>query len=102
MARQSNGDEDPTLMAQILMTVWPSYSYIRGNVLPPTSLRLEVPLADEPDTMTSVRAHSDAGGRWSGDCRAWTCRPCSSTARATRCRRAPRSTRRRLSRALAS
>jgi pimeloyl-ACP methyl ester carboxylesterase len=43
------------------MTLWPSYSYVHGNVLPPQTLRLERPLDDEPDTMTSVRAHFEVG-----------------------------------------
>lgn len=61
LAREAAGDDDPTLMAQILMTLWPSYSYIHGNVLPPTSLRLERPLANGKDTMPSVVAHFRAG-----------------------------------------
>jgi pimeloyl-ACP methyl ester carboxylesterase len=61
IARETAGDDDPTLVAKILMTLWPSYSYIHGNVLPPTSLRLEVPLEDEPSTMDSVHAHFEAG-----------------------------------------
>ena len=32
MASQAAGDEDPALMGKILMTLWPSYSYIHGNV----------------------------------------------------------------------
>ena len=61
MARQAEGDDDPTLMHKIYMTLWPSYSYVHGNVLPLEALRLERPLDDEPDTMTSVRAHFEAG-----------------------------------------
>jgi len=61
MARQAQGDDDPALIHQIFMTLWPSYSYIHGNVLPPQTLRLELPLEDQPDTMTSVRAHLEAG-----------------------------------------
>jgi proline iminopeptidase len=61
MARQAEGDDDPTLMHKIYMTLWPSYSYVHGNVLPLETLRLERPLDDEPDTMTSVRAHFEAG-----------------------------------------
>ena len=61
VARQAEGDDDPTLMAQILMTLWPSYSYVHGNVLPPDSLRLEIPLEGEPTTMESVAAHFAAG-----------------------------------------
>ena len=48
-------------MAQMLMTLWPSYSYVHGNVLPPNSLRLEIPLEGEPTTMDSVAAHFAAG-----------------------------------------
>jgi len=59
--RQTAGDDDPALMAKILMTLWPSYSYIHGNVLPPNSLRLEIPLDGEPTTMDSVAAHFAAG-----------------------------------------
>ena len=44
VARQAKGDDDPTLMAQMFMTLWPSYAYIHGNVLPPQTLRLELPL----------------------------------------------------------
>ena len=61
LAREAAGDDDPALMAQILMTLWPSYSYIHGNVLPPTTLRLEVPLGNGEDTMPSVAAHFEAG-----------------------------------------
>ena len=61
MARQAEGDDDPALMHKIYMTLWPSYSYVHGNVLPPETLRLEIPLEDEPDTMASVRAHFEAG-----------------------------------------
>jgi pimeloyl-ACP methyl ester carboxylesterase len=61
MTRQAEGDDDPSLMGQIFMTLWPSYAYIHGNVLPPQTLRLELPLDDEPDTMASVRAHLEAG-----------------------------------------
>jgi pimeloyl-ACP methyl ester carboxylesterase len=61
IAREAEGDDDPTLVAKILMVLWPSYSYVHGNVLPPNSLRLEIPLADEPSTMDSVRAHFEAG-----------------------------------------
>ena len=61
MAKQAAGDDDPAIMGKILMVLWPSYSYIHGNVLPPNSLRLETPLPDEPDTMTSVREHFEAG-----------------------------------------
>lgn len=60
LARQAEGDDDPTLMHQIYMTLWPSYSYIHGIVLPPQTLRLERPLDDEPDTMASVRAQFKA------------------------------------------
>lgn len=61
MARQTAGDDDPDLMGEIYMTLWPSYSYVHGNVLPFSSLRLERPLEGEPDTMASVRAHFEAG-----------------------------------------
>jgi proline iminopeptidase len=61
LARVAEGDDDPTLMAQILMTLWPSYSYVHGNVLPPVTLRLERPLGDDRDTMPSVAAHFQAG-----------------------------------------
>jgi pimeloyl-ACP methyl ester carboxylesterase len=61
MAKEAAGDEDPALMAKIFMTLWPSYSYIHGNVLPPNAPRLEIPLPDQPDTMTSVREHFEAG-----------------------------------------
>ena len=43
------------------MTLWPSYSYIHGNVLPANAPRLQDPLPDQRDTMTSVREHFDAG-----------------------------------------
>ena len=61
MARQAEGDDDPNLMDKIFMTLWPSYSYVHGDVLPLSSLRLERPLVGEPDTMASVRAHFEAG-----------------------------------------
>lgn len=61
VALEEAGEEDPTLVAKILVALWPSYSFVHGNVLPPTSLRLEVPLPDGPDTMTSVEAHWAAG-----------------------------------------
>ena len=61
MARQAAGDHDPTLMHKVYMTLWPSYSHVHGNVLPPQTLRLERPLEGEPDTMASVRAQFAAG-----------------------------------------
>jgi pimeloyl-ACP methyl ester carboxylesterase len=61
MASQAAGDDDPALMGKILMTLWPSYSYIHGNVLPPGYLRIETPLPDQPDTMASVRDHFAEG-----------------------------------------
>jgi pimeloyl-ACP methyl ester carboxylesterase len=61
MASQAAGDDDPALMGKILMTLWPSYSYIHGNVLPPGYLRIETPLPDQPDTMASVRDHFAQG-----------------------------------------
>jgi proline iminopeptidase len=61
IARQDRGDDDPMLVAEMLVTLWPSYSYAHGNVLPPRPLRLEVPLPNVPDTMESVRAHWAAG-----------------------------------------
>ncbi len=61
IAAQTAGDDDPDLMSRITMTLWPSYSSSHGNVLPFQSLRLEVPLADEPSTMDSVAAHFEAG-----------------------------------------
>jgi proline iminopeptidase len=57
MASQAAGDDDPQLMGKIVMTLWPSYSYVHGNVLPPGYVRLETPLPDQPDTMASVRGH---------------------------------------------
>jgi pimeloyl-ACP methyl ester carboxylesterase len=60
VARQEAGDDDPNLMAKLYMTLWPSYSYIHGNVLPFQSLRLEVPLEGEPTTVDSVAAHFEA------------------------------------------
>lgn len=61
IALQAEGDDDPNLMDKIFMTLWPSYSYVHGDVLPLSSLRLERPLVGEPDTMASVRAHFEAG-----------------------------------------
>ena len=61
LARQVDGDEDPTLMREIYATLWPSYSPTHGNVIPPGTIRIERPLPDEPDTMTSVLAHFEAG-----------------------------------------
>jgi pimeloyl-ACP methyl ester carboxylesterase len=60
MAIQASGEARPTLMMEILRTLWPSYSYVHGAVVP-GPLRLEKPLPDEPDTMASVRAHFEAG-----------------------------------------
>jgi pimeloyl-ACP methyl ester carboxylesterase len=57
LASQAAGDDDPDLRDKIYMALWPSYSYIHGNVLPFESLRIERPLDGEPDTMASVRAH---------------------------------------------
>jgi pimeloyl-ACP methyl ester carboxylesterase len=48
-------------MAEMLLTLWPSYSYIHGNVVPPSNLRLERPLGDGHDTMPSVASHFAAG-----------------------------------------
>jgi len=59
--RLAAGDEDPSMMGRILKILWPSYSYVHGNVLPPDAIRLETPLPDQPDTMTSVREHFEAG-----------------------------------------
>ena len=61
MAKQAAGDDDPVLMHKVFMTLWPSYSYIHGNVLPFGSLRVEVPIPGEPTTMDSVAAHFAAG-----------------------------------------
>jgi proline iminopeptidase len=61
VALQESGDEDPTLVAQILTVLWPSYSYTYNHVLPPQPLRLEVPLPEVPDTMESVKAHWATG-----------------------------------------
>jgi proline iminopeptidase len=61
IALQESGDEDPTLVAQMLTVLWPSYSYIPNYVPPPQPLRLEVPLPGVPDTIASVQAHWAAG-----------------------------------------
>jgi pimeloyl-ACP methyl ester carboxylesterase len=61
VAAQEAGDGDPTLVAQMLTVLWPSYSFVHNYVLPPNPLRLEIPLADVPDTMESVEAHWAAG-----------------------------------------
>ena len=61
LASQAAGEDDPDIMDKIYMALWPSYSYLHGNVLPFSSLRLERPLEGEPDTMASVRAHFEAG-----------------------------------------
>ena len=61
LERQTEGDDDPGLMAEMLLTLWPSYSYIHGNVVPPGYLRLERPLDDGHDTMPSITAHFEAG-----------------------------------------
>lgn len=61
LAREVAGDDDPTLMTQVLLALWPSYSYLHGLVLPPTPMHLEQPLADGNDTMPSVTAHFEAG-----------------------------------------
>jgi pimeloyl-ACP methyl ester carboxylesterase len=60
VAMQLAGDDDPDMMHKLYMTLWPSYSFIHGNVLPFTSLRLEVPIEGEPSTMDSVAAHFKA------------------------------------------
>jgi len=60
VARQEAGDADPNLMGQLYMTLWPSYSFVHGNVLPFSSLRLEIPLDGEPTTLDSVAAHFEA------------------------------------------
>jgi proline iminopeptidase len=60
VARQEAGDADPNLMGQLYMTLWPSYSFVHGNVLPFSSLRLEIPLEGEPTTLDSVAAHFEA------------------------------------------
>ena len=61
IARQTAGDEDPAIMRDILQTLWPSYAYVHGNVTPPSTLRLEIPLPGEQTTMESVAAHFAAG-----------------------------------------
>lgn len=60
VALGESGD-DPTLPAQILTVLYPSYSYTYNYVLPPHPLRLELPLEDMPDTLASVEAHWVAG-----------------------------------------
>ena len=85
IARQAEGDDDPTLMARILMTLWPSYSYVHGNVLPPTSLRLEIRSRASRRRWSRWRPISRPA-RWSAACPGSTCPSCSSTAKATRCR----------------
>jgi pimeloyl-ACP methyl ester carboxylesterase len=57
VALEESGSEEPTLVAQILTTLWPSYSYAYDAVPAPRPLRLEVPLPGVPDTMSSVEAH---------------------------------------------
>ncbi len=91
VALQESGDEEPTLVAQILTTLWPSYSYAYDEVPAPRPLRLEVPRPDVPDTMASVEAHWAAGTLAREACPGWTCRSCSSTGSPIRCRRARRS-----------
>ncbi len=66
VARQTAGDEDPAIMRDILLTLWPSYSSVHGNVTPPTTLRLEIPIPGEPTTMESVAAHFAASTLESG------------------------------------
>ena len=61
LEREAEGDEDPGLMAEMLLTLWPSYSYVHGNVVPPGYLRLERPLGDGHDTVLSIAAHFEAG-----------------------------------------
>ena len=61
LASQAAGDDDPLLREKIYMALWRSYSYIHGNVLPLSTLRLELPLEGKPDTMASIRAHFEAG-----------------------------------------
>lgn len=61
LARQAAGDEDPALAREMYLTLWPSYSYIHGNVRPPGKVRVEKPLPDEPDTLASVQTHFEAG-----------------------------------------
>jgi pimeloyl-ACP methyl ester carboxylesterase len=61
LASQAEDDADPVLVREIYMALWPSYAYIHGNVLPPQTLRLELPLEDQPGTMASVHAHFEAG-----------------------------------------
>ena len=69
VARQEAGDDDPTLMGQLYMTLWPSYSFIHGNVLPFTSLRLEIPLDGEPTTIDSVTRPFRGGDAGEGPAR---------------------------------
>ncbi len=57
VALDESGGDDPTLAAQILTVLYPSYSYTYGSVRPPQPLRLEVPLEDVPDTLASVERH---------------------------------------------
>jgi len=59
---QAEPEPKPGLMSVVMATLWPSYSPVHGNVVPPGKIRIEDPLPDgEPDTMASVRAHFDAG-----------------------------------------
>jgi proline iminopeptidase len=61
VAQRTAGDDDPNLMGKLYMTLWPSYSYVHGNVLPFQSLRLEIALDGEPTTLDSVAAHFSVG-----------------------------------------
>jgi pimeloyl-ACP methyl ester carboxylesterase len=61
IALQESGSEEPTLLAQMLTTLWPSYTYVYDEVPAPRPLRLEIPQPGVPDTMASVEAHWAAG-----------------------------------------
>jgi proline iminopeptidase len=61
VARAKAGDDDPTLAWQFLTTLWPSYFHDHRVGPPAPTLRLEVPLADQPGTMDSVTRHFEAG-----------------------------------------
>ena len=67
LASQAAGEDDPDRMDKLYMALWPSYSYIHGNVLPFSSLRIERPVEGVPDTMTSV-ARTSRPAPWSAAC----------------------------------
>lgn len=61
VARKAAGEDDQTIELEMLTTLWPSYFHDHAAAPPPTLIRTEQPLPDDPGTLASVAAHFEAG-----------------------------------------